>query len=87
MRGITISHAGTIRKFPKLFVFLSYRKNFVGTKNEFKLAMVNEPSVSELLRFDCTTFSLNIGDILSSYHTFKIKKKIHLPPVNVSHYC
>ena len=35
------------------FVFLSYRKNFVGLKNEFELAVVNEPSVFELLRFDC----------------------------------
>ena len=42
-----------IRKNPKIFVFLRYRKNFVGTKNEFELAMVNEPSVFELSRFDC----------------------------------
>ena len=34
-------------------VFLSYRKKFVETQNEFELAMVNEPSVFELLRFDC----------------------------------
>ena len=33
-----------------------YRKNFVGAKNEFELAMVNEPSVLELSRFDCTYF-------------------------------
>ena len=33
---------------------MSCRKNFVGTKNEFRLAMVNEPSMFELLRFDCT---------------------------------
>ena len=32
------------RKFLKVFVFLSYRKNFVGTQNEFELAMINEPS-------------------------------------------
>ena len=25
-----------------------------GLKNEFELAMVNEPSVFELLRFDCS---------------------------------
>ena len=31
--------------------FLELRKNFVGTQNEFELAMVNEPSVFELLRF------------------------------------
>ena len=32
---------------------MSYGKNFLGTKNEFKLAMVNKPSVFELLSFDC----------------------------------
>ena len=42
-----------IRKFPKYFFFWSFRKNFVGTKNEFELAMVNEPSVFEPLRFYC----------------------------------
>ena len=42
-----------IRKFLKIFVFLSYRKNFVGTQNEFELAMRNDPSMFELLRFDC----------------------------------
>ena len=42
-----------IRKIPEIFVFLSCRKNFVGTQKEFELAMVNEPSVFELLSFDC----------------------------------
>ena len=28
-----------IRKIPYMFDFLSYRKNFVGLKNEFELAM------------------------------------------------
>ena len=42
-----------IRKYPCTFVFMTYRKNFVGTKNVFELAMVNEPSVFELLRFKC----------------------------------
>ena len=42
-----------IRKFLQVFVFLSCWKNLVGTKNEFELAMVNEPSVFELSRFDC----------------------------------
>ena len=32
---------------------LSYRKNFVATKNEFELAMVNELSGFEILKFDC----------------------------------
>ena len=41
-----------IRKFLKFFVFLSYRKNFVGTQNEFELAMRNDPSMFELLRFE-----------------------------------
>ena len=49
----SIQFRDKVRKFPKFFVFLSYRKNFEGTKNEFELAMVNEPSVFELLRFGC----------------------------------
>ena len=40
-------------KFPEIFVFLRYRKNFVGLKNKFESAMVNEPSGFELLKFDC----------------------------------
>ena len=44
-----------IRKFPQIFVFLSYRKKIVpGLKNEFQLDMIKEPSVFELLRFHCT---------------------------------
>ena len=39
-----------IRIFPQIFVFLSYRKNFVGTQNEFESAMVNEPSILQLLK-------------------------------------
>ena len=43
-----------IRKNPKIFVFLSYWKNFVGTekrlKKEFESSMVNEPSGFEPLR-------------------------------------
>ena len=39
-----------IRIFPQIFVFLSYRKNFVGTQNEFESAMINEPSILELLK-------------------------------------
>ena len=43
-----------IRKFPFIFVFLrAIRKISLGLKNEFELAMVNEPSVFELLRFYC----------------------------------
>ena len=45
-----------------MFVFLSYRKNFVGNQNEFELATVNEPSVFELLKFDC------ISTVLSTAH-------------------
>ena len=37
-------------KLPLIFVFMIYRKNF---KNKFELAMVKEPMVFELLRFDC----------------------------------
>ena len=39
-----------IRKFPKIFVFLSYRKNFVGTQKRVRISHENEPSVFELLR-------------------------------------
>ena len=43
------------KKMPKILkkinVFLKYRKNFLGTKNEFKLATINESSVFESLRF------------------------------------
>ena len=48
-----------IRKLPLMFVFLIYRKNFIGTQNrvQFELAMVNEPSV--LLRFDCSLTQRN----------------------------
>ena len=42
-----------IRKIPYIFVFFRYQKNYVGTQNEFKLPIVNEPWVFELLRFDC----------------------------------
>ena len=31
----------------------TFQENFVGLKN-FELAMINEPSVFELVRFDCT---------------------------------
>ena len=44
-----------IRNCPEVFVFLRCRKNFMGLKNEFELAMVNESSMFELLRFDCTS--------------------------------
>ena len=57
-----------IRKFPWIFVFLSYRENFVGTqKNEFALAMVNEPSAFELLRFDCVII-LQVLSLVMSYY-------------------
>ena len=46
-----IQFCDKMRKFPLIFVFLSCRKDF---KNEFKLPKVNEPSVFELSRFDCT---------------------------------
>ena len=41
------------RNLPKIFVLLNYRKNFIGTKKEFELAIVNEPLVFELSKFDC----------------------------------
>ena len=41
-----------MRKFPSIFVFFHARTSW-GLKNEFELAMVNEPSVFELSRFNC----------------------------------
>ena len=46
-----IQFRNEIRKFPYIFVLWSFRKNFVGLRNKFESAMVNEPSVFELLRF------------------------------------
>ena len=45
-----------IRKFSKIVVFLSYRKNFVGTQK----LMGNRPSVLELLRFDSVKSDLEL---------------------------
>ena len=42
-----------IREFPWILVSLSCRRISLALKNEFELAMVNEPSVFELLMFDC----------------------------------
>ena len=36
-----------------LTCFSELKENFIGTKNNFKLAMVNELSVFKLLRFIC----------------------------------
>ena len=41
------------KKLPQIFVFWSYQKNFVGTKNKFESSMVIKPSLFELLGFDC----------------------------------
>ena len=48
----------------------SYRKNIVGTQNEFELAMVNAPSAFELLRFDCIRWLILIIIILSYHDSF-----------------
>ena len=42
-----------IRNFPKYLFSCAIGRIMCGLKNEFELAMVNEPSVVELLRFDC----------------------------------
>ena len=43
------------------FCFLELAKEFCrDSKNEFELAMVNEPSVFELLRFDCICCGLSL---------------------------
>ena len=41
-----------IRKIPLNFVFLSYRKNFVGTQKLVRIG--HGKRAIELLRFDCT---------------------------------
>ena len=41
------------KKNPTFFYFVAIGRTSQGLKNEFELAMVNEPSVFELLRFDC----------------------------------
>ena len=50
-----------IRKNPLIFVFWSYRENFIGTqkkkKKEFELDMVNEPLVFKLLRLDYSLYA------------------------------
>ena len=49
MSTYSIHFYENIRKFSikylKVFVFLSYWKNFLGLKNEFETATVNEPGV------------------------------------------
>ena len=44
-----------VRKFHQNFniCFLKLSEEFAGTKTEFESAMVNEPSMFELLRFTC----------------------------------
>ena len=62
MSTLNIQFHDKMTKFPQIFVLLSYWKNFIGLKNEFELAMANEPSVFELPRFHCilyTHFSAN----------------------------
>ena len=47
-------------KYSRLFVILSYRKNFPGSQNEFESVMVNEPTVLELLKFYCLALACKI---------------------------
>ena len=39
--------------------FLELSEEFLRDKNEFELTMVNEPSVFELLRFNCVRKEIN----------------------------
>ena len=52
------------RKIPEIFVFLSYRKNFVGTQNKFELGIVNKPVVFELLGFNCYSLKRSAVELL-----------------------
>ena len=50
-----------MRKFPTIFVFLSYRKNSVGTQNGVQIShVVNKPAVFEPSKFDCTACTIYI---------------------------
>ena len=55
-----------IRNIPQIFIFMTYRNNFIGTQNEFESAMVNEPSMFEPLRFDCVYKTLYNSKIIYS---------------------
>ena len=59
MRTHNIQFHDKIRKFHKVFVFLSYGRILKGLKNKFKLATINEPSVFKLLKFDCICIERN----------------------------
>ena len=50
-----------LENFLKYFFSGAIGRISQGLKNEFELAMVNEPSVFELLRFDCTLYTLSLG--------------------------
>ena len=54
MSTLNIQFHNKIRTVLLIFVSLSYLRVSYGLKNEFELAMVNEPSVFKLLRFYCT---------------------------------
>ena len=41
------------KKNPTFFYFVAIGRTSQGLKNEFELAMINEPSVFELLKFNC----------------------------------
>ena len=53
-------------KYPEIFVFISYRNNFLGNKNEFETAKVNEPSVLESMKFYCILNKLCRGFLLDA---------------------
>ena len=61
-----------------MFIFLSYRKNFVGTENKFERAMVNEPSVFKQLRFYCICQSVEIKYVWNEFKHIIFQFSFHL---------
>ena len=62
--------------------FLELSKEFrVDSKNEFELAMVNEPSVFEVLCFDCTLeLHQTKGEVSRKYHSrFSVDRSKAVP--------
>ena len=51
MSTLNIQFQNKRRKFLKIFVFLSYRKNYIGTQTQVRIC--HDKLAVELLRFNC----------------------------------
>ena len=63
MRSHNIPFQYEKEKHPKLSQICSYRNFSKGLKNEFEIAMVNEPSVFEPLKFYCMSVTVILSHI------------------------